>query len=458
MRRSSNGSSKPYQPLPTRRASFNGGFDADFNMIMQSDNVILEQQQAQTTIKKSPRKLTLNSSILPPSPTQKLLLNIQPSPAPLTTIPTLTSGMGINSTITSTQEQHANLPSNLYKTELCRSFEETGTCRYGSKCQFAHGYAELRPAPRHPKYKTEICKTFHSVGTCPYGTRCRFIHTSPSDNIDWITADVDNPLFDLHDKNAPEFDRSPNTIPLVPTYQSFMARLPPTPPHRYHQQLHQQQTHSGYSFQVNNNEPLLSVIRAEIPPRLEPTPRIESRTLIIERPSTTPATRPISISVTPPVTATINTTPATSTSNTSNISNSSSNTTTATTSATGSNISTINISAATMNLAAALTAAAAVITPPLPISSNNNVAVPTTSVISTANNTVNCKPPSPISNTTSNSSMSLPVPTINAPANSTSTLLPGHKHRLPVFRELCHQSSVERLQQEVLDFVFEKEQ
>jgi len=451
MRRSSNGSSKPFQPLPTRRASFNGGFEADFNMLLQNDNVFLEQQQAQITIKKSPRKLTLNSSILPPSPTQKLLLNIQPSPAPLTTIPTLTtssSGMGTNTSITSTQEQHANLPSNLYKTELCRSFEETGTCRYGSKCQFAHGYAELRPAPRHPKYKTEICKTFHSVGTCPYGTRCRFIHTSPSDNIDWITADVDNPLFDLHDKNAPEFDRSPNTIPLVPTYQSFMARLPPTP-HRYHQQQYQQQTHSGYAFQVNNNEPLLSVIRAEIPPRLEPIPRVESRTLIIERPSTIPVTRPISISVTPPVATSINTTPA-STCNTSNISNSSSNITT------GSNVSTVNISAATMNLAAALTAAAAAITPPLPISSN--VVVPTTSAISTANNAVNSKPPSPpISNTTSNSSMSLPVPTINAP-NSTSTLSPGHKHRLPVFRELCHQSSVERLQQEVLDFVFEKEQ
>lgn len=65
---------------------------------------------------------------------------------------------------------------NLYKTEYCRSFEETGTCRYGLKCQFAHGDAELRPVTRHPKYKTEVCKTFHSIGTCPYGKRCRFIH------------------------------------------------------------------------------------------------------------------------------------------------------------------------------------------------------------------------------------------------------------------------------------------
>jgi hypothetical protein len=65
---------------------------------------------------------------------------------------------------------------NLYKTELCRSFEETGTCRYGLKCQFAHGRSELRHISRHPKYKTEVCKTFHTIGTCPYGKRCRFIH------------------------------------------------------------------------------------------------------------------------------------------------------------------------------------------------------------------------------------------------------------------------------------------
>eukprot|EP01117_Protostelium_nocturnum_P006210 TRINITY_DN223_c0_g1_i1.p1 TRINITY_DN223_c0_g1~~TRINITY_DN223_c0_g1_i1.p1 ORF type:complete len:259 (-),score=81.34 TRINITY_DN223_c0_g1_i1:206-982(-) len=69
---------------------------------------------------------------------------------------------------------------NLYKTELCRSFQETGICRYGHKCQFAHGYAEIRPVMRHPKYKTEICKTFTNTGNCPYGNRCRFIHQGHS--------------------------------------------------------------------------------------------------------------------------------------------------------------------------------------------------------------------------------------------------------------------------------------
>lgn len=36
----------------------------------------------------------------------------------------------------------------LYKTELCRSFSREGFCRYGAKCQFAHGIEELRPAPQ----------------------------------------------------------------------------------------------------------------------------------------------------------------------------------------------------------------------------------------------------------------------------------------------------------------------
>jgi butyrate response factor 1 len=68
----------------------------------------------------------------------------------------------------------------LYKTELCRSFGDTGFCNYGQKCQFAHGEHELRPILRHPKYKTEVCKTFTTTGQCPYGNRCRFIHGDQS--------------------------------------------------------------------------------------------------------------------------------------------------------------------------------------------------------------------------------------------------------------------------------------
>lgn len=71
---------------------------------------------------------------------------------------------------------HRSGNSSRYKTELCRPFEESGSCKYGDKCQFAHGYHELRNLSRHPKYKTELCRTFHTVGFCPYGPRCHFLH------------------------------------------------------------------------------------------------------------------------------------------------------------------------------------------------------------------------------------------------------------------------------------------
>lgn len=48
--------------------------------------------------------------------------------------------------------------------------------RYGDKCQYAHGQDDLRDVERHPKYKTQVCRTFYQTGTCPYGTRCTFRH------------------------------------------------------------------------------------------------------------------------------------------------------------------------------------------------------------------------------------------------------------------------------------------
>jgi len=106
---------------------------------------------------------------------------------------------------------------NLYKTELCRSFEETGTCRYGSKCQFAHGGAELRPILRHPKYKTEVCKTFHTIGTCPYGKRCRFIHTVPEagNSSEGFSEENEAPLEDTQ-KDHPKAESLTSTSSVMP--------------------------------------------------------------------------------------------------------------------------------------------------------------------------------------------------------------------------------------------------
>lgn len=87
-----------------------------------------------------------------------------------------TLNQGVGRDVQGTAKQASTAAPARYKTELCRPYEENGTCRYGSKCQFAHGMAELRSVVRHPKYKTDLCKTFHTTGLCPYGPRCHFIH------------------------------------------------------------------------------------------------------------------------------------------------------------------------------------------------------------------------------------------------------------------------------------------
>jgi len=77
-----------------------------------------------------------------------------------------------------------------YKTEKCRSFEETGRCRYGSKCQYAHGDGELRYLNRHPRYKTELCRTYHTTNICSYGIRCNFIHEEDERRVPQMTQAI----------------------------------------------------------------------------------------------------------------------------------------------------------------------------------------------------------------------------------------------------------------------------
>jgi len=90
----------------------------------------------------------------------------------------LNSAQNLNTSLNSTSNSDSSKQINYsrYKTELCRQFSENGECKYGDKCQFAHGYNDLKDVNRHPKYKTDYCKTFHSKGFCPYGPRCHFIH------------------------------------------------------------------------------------------------------------------------------------------------------------------------------------------------------------------------------------------------------------------------------------------
>ena len=98
-----------------------------------------------------------------------------------------------------------------YKTELCRPYQEYRVCKYGDKCQFAHGIHDLRILPRHPKYKTELCRTYHSTGFCPYGPRCHFIHS-------------------LEEARQPDASNTPPCSPVKKTSAAFMTSLPPISP------------------------------------------------------------------------------------------------------------------------------------------------------------------------------------------------------------------------------------
>ncbi|XP_071935780.1 uncharacterized protein [Coffea arabica] len=63
-----------------------------------------------------------------------------------------------------------------YKTEKCRSSEDSNAGRFGTKCQFAHGKEELRSSRiSKNKLEAQFCKTYSS-GSCAYGTKCRFVH------------------------------------------------------------------------------------------------------------------------------------------------------------------------------------------------------------------------------------------------------------------------------------------
>ena len=71
-----------------------------------------------------------------------------------------------------------------YKREMCKNWTEVGFCRYGHKCQYAHGHEELAEIDRiteaqarlNEKYKSQNCRQFYREKLCPYGKRCHFRH------------------------------------------------------------------------------------------------------------------------------------------------------------------------------------------------------------------------------------------------------------------------------------------
>ena len=89
---------------------------------------------------------------------------------------------------------------NKYKTSLCNNFSQTGQCKFGDNCKFAHGDQDLRMGQDGPQqgFKqnyggynnnnsgggggfqqyggSQPCRFFQQYGNCKFGDECKFSH------------------------------------------------------------------------------------------------------------------------------------------------------------------------------------------------------------------------------------------------------------------------------------------
>ncbi|CCH62410.1 hypothetical protein TBLA_0H01230 [Henningerozyma blattae CBS 6284] len=92
------------------------------------------------------------------------------------------------STSSNTNISNRNINKQLFKTELCETFTTKGTCKYGNKCQFAHGLHELNFKNISSNFRTKPCNNWEKLGYCPYGKRCQFKHGDNTDIKIYINA------------------------------------------------------------------------------------------------------------------------------------------------------------------------------------------------------------------------------------------------------------------------------
>ena len=73
------------------------------------------------------------------------------------------------------------------KTELCLYYLKDVVCPFGERCNYAHGWDELRfkrlqelerngLIPNAAQYRTHPCLSWIMTGSCPFGQRCSSIH------------------------------------------------------------------------------------------------------------------------------------------------------------------------------------------------------------------------------------------------------------------------------------------
>ncbi|XP_038897010.1 uncharacterized protein LOC120085195 [Benincasa hispida] len=106
---------------------------------------------------------------------------------------------------------------NQYRTDICRYWEDSGSCRFGHKCQFAHGKEDLRPSRIPVRTKPKFSET--------YGPKFRNSHsltgiaaTTHSNLIDTFNKTELSRREDLTTTTSSTSVRHMNTKPsLIPT-------------------------------------------------------------------------------------------------------------------------------------------------------------------------------------------------------------------------------------------------
>ena len=71
-----------------------------------------------------------------------------------------------------------------YKRDICKNWRDTGVCKFGDACLYAHGEDEMQAVDRltedklkqHDIFKTQNCRAFWKGKFCHYGKRCQFRH------------------------------------------------------------------------------------------------------------------------------------------------------------------------------------------------------------------------------------------------------------------------------------------
>ncbi|XP_020588434.1 mRNA decay activator protein ZFP36L3-like [Phalaenopsis equestris] len=77
----------------------------------------------------------------------------------------------ISSSSSSSSVKNNPIDAKFLKTDICCSWEEFGFCRFGSRCQFAHGKQELRGSPPPWKLKPESGREGSAVGSSADGDK-----------------------------------------------------------------------------------------------------------------------------------------------------------------------------------------------------------------------------------------------------------------------------------------------